>query len=105
MMLRLLSLLAFCAVYAMSQDVEIDAAHSSICHQLPYLQHYCGSQIRDCYDCSKVAQGKPGHTGPQGPPGPKGDKVLRITVKLGRSCNRVYSFVYNDYKSKANMHR
>ena len=75
-MLGYFSLLALCAVYTMSQDVEIDAAHSSICHQLPYLQHYCGSQIRDCYDCSKVAQGKPGHPGATGPPGQKGAKVL-----------------------------
>ena len=76
MMLKLLSLLAFCAAYVNGENLQIDAAHSSICHQLPYLQHYCGSNIRDCYDCSKVAQGLSGQTGTARPPGPKGANVL-----------------------------
>ena len=73
-------LLTLCAVSTMSQDVEIDAAHSSVCQQLPYLQHYCGSQIKDWYDCSKIAPRKPGLTGPKAFLVKKGAKVCAETI-------------------------
>ena len=59
-MLRYFSLLMLCAVYTVSQDMEIDADEASVCREIPCLAPLCGFNTRNCPNVT------PGQTGQKG---------------------------------------